>query len=120
MTVTAAGAWGGWTYLSRPVADRYAAYSYEVSAAGQYAADHPGSVVIIDYYSGTDIQFLYWNDQPAIVSPGTRIERPQDYTTIVAMKLDDLTAAVGSELSARAMPVAWDPSGQPTVWAVAP
>jgi len=120
VTVTAAGAWGGWTYLSRPVADRYAAYSYEVSAAGQYAADHPGSVVIIDYYSGTDIQFLYWNDQPAIVSPGTRIERPQDYTTIVAMKLDDLTAAVGSELSARAMPVAWDPSGQPTVWAVAP
>jgi 4-amino-4-deoxy-L-arabinose transferase-like glycosyltransferase len=120
VTITAAGAWGGWTYLSRPVADRYTAYSYEVSAAGQYAADHPGSVVIIDYYSGTDIQFLYWNDQPELVSPGTTIDRPQDYATIIAMKLDDLTTAVGPELSARASPVAWDTAGRPMVWAVAP
>jgi len=112
--------WSGWTYLSRPVADRYTTYSYEVAAAGQYAADHPGSVVIIDGFSGTDIEFLQWAEPPAIVSPGTRIDNPKAYAAIVAMTQDDLTNALGAELGDRAKPVAWDPSGKPAVWAVAP
>ncbi len=120
VTVAAVAVWSGWTYLSRPVSDRYTAYSYEVAAAGQYAADHPGSVVIIDNYSATDIEILHWDNKPTIVSPGTRIDHPAAYATIVAMTKADLTTAVGAELGDRAQPVAWDPSGKPVVWAVAP
>jgi len=120
VTVAAVAVWSGWTYLSRPVSDRYTAYSYEVAAAGQYAADHPGSVVIIDNYSATDIEILHWDNKPTIVSPGSRIDHPAAYTAIVAMTKADLTNALGAELGDRAQPVAWDPSGKPVVWAVAP
>ena len=120
VALAAVAVWSGWTYLSRPISDRYTAYSYEAAAASQYAADHSGSVVIIDGFSGTDIEFLQWADPPAIVSPGTRIDNPKAYAAIVAMTQDDLTNALGAELGDRAKPVAWDPSGKPVVWAVAP
>jgi 4-amino-4-deoxy-L-arabinose transferase-like glycosyltransferase len=120
LTLTVVALSSGWTYLSRPVSDRYTAYSYEVAAAGKYAADHPHSVVIIDAFSGTDIQFLQWANPPTIVSPGSRIENPKAYTAIVAMTQLDLTQALGPEIGNRAEPVAWDPSGRPMVWAVAP
>jgi len=76
--------------------------------------------VIIDGFSGTDIEFLQWADPPTIVSPGTRIDNPKAYAAIVAMTQGDLTNALGAELGDRAKPVAWDPSGKPVVWAVAP
>jgi len=120
VTLASVAVWSGWTYLSRPVADRYTAYSYEIAAAGQYAADHPSSAVIIDAFSGTNIEFLQWANPPTIVSPGSRIDHPDAYATIVAMTKADLTTAVGAELGNRAQPVAWDPSGKPAVWAVAP
>ena len=120
LSLTVVALTSGWTYLGRPVADRYTAYSYEVAAAGQYAADHPGSVVIIDGFSGTDIEFLQWANLPAIVSPGSRIDNPKAYTAIVAMTKADLTGSLGAELGDRAEPVAWDPSGKPMVWAVTP
>lgn len=112
--------WSGWAYLSRPVADLYTTYSYEVSAAGQYAVDHPGSILIIDDNSGTDVEFLHWNETPAMVKPGTEIDNPSAYSTIIAMHQGDLWTAVGAEIGDRAQPVAWDPSGEPVVWAVAP
>jgi 4-amino-4-deoxy-L-arabinose transferase-like glycosyltransferase len=112
--------WSGWVYLTRPISERYTTYSYEVAAAGQYAADHPGSAVIIEYNSGTDIEFLQWANPPTILSPGTLIGNPEAYTTIVAMTKADLTNAVGADLGDRAQPVALDPSGKPAVWAVAP
>ena len=118
LTLAAVAVWSGWTYLSRPVSDRYTAYSYEVAAAGQYAADHPGSVVVIDPFSGTDIEFLQWANPPTIISPGTRIDHPEVYAAIVALTKADLTNALGAELGDRAQPVAWDPSGKPVVWAV--
>jgi 4-amino-4-deoxy-L-arabinose transferase-like glycosyltransferase len=120
VALTAVAVWSGWTYLSRPLSDRYTAYSYEVAAAGQYAADHPGSVVIIDQFSGTDIEFLQWANPPTIVSPGSRIDHPDACSAIVAMTKADLTKTVGAELGDRAQPVAWDPSGKPVVWAVVP
>jgi hypothetical protein len=120
VTLTAVAVWSGWAYLTRPTADLYTTYSYQVAAAGQYAADHPGSVVIIDYYSGTDIQFVYWDDPPAMVGPGTRIENPRAYSTIIALRPQDLADALGPEVGGHAVAVAWDPSGAPTVWAVAP
>jgi 4-amino-4-deoxy-L-arabinose transferase-like glycosyltransferase len=120
VTLAAVAAWSGFVYLTRPISDRYEAYSYEVAAAGQYAADHPASVVIIDAYPASDIQFLQWDDPPTIVSPGTRIDDPKAYAAIVAMNEADLTKALGPELGGRAVAVAWDPSGAPVVWAVAP
>jgi 4-amino-4-deoxy-L-arabinose transferase-like glycosyltransferase len=120
LTLAAVGVSSGWIYLSRPVSDRYAPFSYEVAAAGQYAAEHPGSVVIIDAYSGTNIEFTYWSNPPSLLRPGTVIAKPAIYTTIVAMRPADLDAAVGPDLAGQARPVAWDPAGKPVVWAVTP
>jgi 4-amino-4-deoxy-L-arabinose transferase-like glycosyltransferase len=112
--------WSGMAYLSRSVADRYETFSYQYAAMGQYAVDHPGSAVIIDGFSATDIQFLYFHDQPAFFSPGTRIGNPGTYSTVVAASLGDLSKALGSDVAGRAQPVAWDPTGKPAVWAVSP
>jgi 4-amino-4-deoxy-L-arabinose transferase-like glycosyltransferase len=118
--LAAIAVWSGAVYFSRSVADRYEPYSYQVTAMGQYAADHPGSAVIIDGFSATDIQFVYYYDLPAIFEPGTRIPNPGAYTTILAGTRDALSRALGSDASARAQPVNWDPSGKPDVWAVSP
>ena len=120
LALAAVAAWSGYSYLSRPVADRYDAYSYAVAAAGQYTADHPGSAVIIDSYDAMDIELLDWGHQPAIVDTGSRIADPGAYRTFVAMSKGDLTTALGPELRGQAAPVAWDPAGNPVVWAVTP
>ena len=120
LTLAAVAAWSGFSYLSRPVADRYDAYSYAVAAAGRYAAGHPGSAVVIDSYDAMDIQLLDWGDQPAIIDTGSRIAEPGAYRTFVAMSPGDLTTALGRETGGRAAPVAWDPAGDPVVWAVTP
>ncbi len=112
--------WSGAAYLSRSVADRYETFSYQYAAMGQYADDHPGSAVIIDGFSATDIQFIYYDDQPAFVSPGSRIANPGRYSTVVATSTSDLAKALGSDAADRAQPVAWDPAGKPAVWAVSP
>jgi hypothetical protein len=36
------------------------------------------------------------------------------------LRQGDISKAAGTELGDRAQPVAWDPSGKPAVWAVAP
>ena len=118
--LAAVAGWSGVTYLSRPIADRYETFSYQFAAMGQYADDHPGSAVIVDEFSATDIEFLYYHDQPAFFPPGTRIENPGRYSTVVASSQLDLAKALGSEVAGRAKPVAWDPSGTPAVWAVSP
>ena len=118
LALVAAGS--GLVYSSRPVADLYAPYTYQLAAVSAYAADHPGSVVIIDSYSAMTIEFLDFADPPAIVDLGQRIADPAAYKTIVAMSRDDLVKALGSELAATAAPIAWDPSGAPVAWAVTP
>jgi 4-amino-4-deoxy-L-arabinose transferase-like glycosyltransferase len=120
VTLAAVAASSGWIYLDRPISDRYANYCYEIAAAGQYATDHPGSVVIIDAYSGTNIEFTYWSNPPSLLPPGSVISKPSAYKTIIAMTPADLATAVGPELAGRAKPVAWDPTGKPVVWAVTP
>jgi len=120
LTLAAVAVWSGWVYLNRPIADRYVSFSYEANAAGEYAAGHPGSLVIIDNFAGTDVVFLNWNHQPAMIEPGTQIADPSAYTAIIALRQSDISNAVGAVLGNRAQPVAWDPSGKPAVWAVAP
>jgi 4-amino-4-deoxy-L-arabinose transferase-like glycosyltransferase len=113
-------AWSGFVYLNRSVADRYEPFRLDIAAAGRYAADRPRSAVIIDSYSAMEVEFLYWSNPPDIVDPTARIADPSAYRTIVALSRAALTNSLGIELGDRAVPVAWDPSGQPVVWAVTP
>jgi hypothetical protein len=76
--------------------------------------------VIIDDFSATDIAFVYYHAQPAFFSPGTRIANPGLYSTVSALNVNDLAAALGPAAAGRAEPVAWDPAGKPAVWAVSP
>jgi hypothetical protein len=118
--LAAVAVWSGVAYTSRSLADRYDTFSFQAAAMGQYADDHPGSAVIIDEFSATDIAFVYFHDQPAFFSPGTRIANPGLYSTVSALNVNDLAAALGPAAAGRAKPVAWDPAGKPAVWAVSP
>jgi hypothetical protein len=120
VTLTAVAVWSGWAYLSRPVADRYEAYSYPLVSLANLAADHTGSAVIVGDYSATDVRFLDFDRPPTIVEPGTSISNPAAYSEILALSRTDLSAALGPALEGRAVAVAWDPSGAPVVWAVVP
>jgi 4-amino-4-deoxy-L-arabinose transferase-like glycosyltransferase len=120
VTLTAVALWSGWAYLTRPIADRYVAYSYPIVAMADLAAGHPGSAVIVDDFSAMDVQFLDFDRPPAIVAPGAKLADPTAYSEIFALSRADLVTALGSELGGRALAVAWDPSGAPAVWAVVP
>lgn len=120
VTLAAVAAWSGWAYLTRPVADRYEAFSYPIVSLADLAANHPGSAVVLDDYSAIDVRFLDFNRLPAIVAPGTSISNPTSYSEILALSRTDLVKALGTELGGLAVPVAWDPSGSPSVWAVVP
>ncbi len=137
-TLTAVAVWSGWAYLARPVADRYTAYSYPIVSLAELAAGNPlpagaatqpgaqpdaatpGTAVVLDDYSAMDVRFIDFDRLPAIVAPGTRIADPTAYSEILALNRADLVKALGPDLGGRAVAVAWDPSGAPTVWAVKP
>ncbi len=112
--------WAGSAYLSRPVADRYDAFSYPVATLSEMAAARPGSAVILDDYTAMDVEFIAFDRPPAIFEPGATIASPSDYTEILALSREDLSHAVGPDAAARASAVAWDPTGAPVVWAVVP
>jgi len=113
-------AWSGVAYLSRPLEDRYAPYSYSVVELASYAAEHPGSAVILDSYSAMDVQFLDASNPPAIIAPGSKVAAPGGHNVYLALSLEDIRSTLGAGAAARANPVAWDPWGKPSVWAVAP
>ena len=120
VTLTAVAVWSGWTYLDRPIIDRYQAFSYPLASIADLAAAHPGSAVIMDDYAATDVLFLDFDGPPAVIAPGTAISNPGAYSMILAANRGDLIKALGADLGGRAAAVAWDPSGAPTVWAVVP
>jgi 4-amino-4-deoxy-L-arabinose transferase-like glycosyltransferase len=109
----------GSAYLSRPVADRYSAYSYELVAMAA-AARGAGDAVIVDDYSSTVIRFLDATQLPTIVMPGAPIPELDRYRAVFALSKADLGRALGSAVAAHARAVATDPAGLPTVWAVMP
>ena len=119
-TLTAVAVWSGWAYLTRPVADRYRAFSYPIVSLASYAADHPGSAVILDGYSAMDVEFLDASDPVTIYASGSMVADPESHAVFVALSRDDLRSALGPEAAARAQPVAWDQAGEPTVWAATP
>jgi 4-amino-4-deoxy-L-arabinose transferase-like glycosyltransferase len=124
-TVSAAGlaalaVGSGTVYLSRPVADRYEAYTYDLVAMANVARQTPHAAVILDDYSATVVRFLDFHDLPTIVAPGDALNDPGAYSQVIARTQDDLVRALGSAATERAVPVARDPAGTPTVWSVAP
>ena len=111
----------GRAYLSRPIDERYDAYSFDLVALAEAARKQPGQAVILDDYSAFVVRFLDDDRLPAIVSPTATITEPGLFSRLLARSPDDLRAALGPELGARAEPVAWGgPEGGPIVWAVVP
>lgn len=108
----------GQAYLSRPVADRYDAYRYDLAAMAAEAG--AGDVVILDEYSATVIRFLDADRLPTIIAPGTPISAPSTDARVLALSRDDIRRALGLEAAERASPLADDPQGSPAVWIVAP
>jgi len=114
--LAAVAATSGWAYLTRPPAERYDAFSYDVAAAAQLAQT-PGSAIVIYDFAAYDVGFLDYYAMPTLVAPGSPIDDPSAYSQILALTREDLVAALGPELAARARPVAWDPAGKVRVWA---
>ncbi len=113
------------TYLNRPVADRYAAFTFADVALANAAVDNPtdggaSTLVILDSYDAMDVQFLDAGRLPTIVAPATKITNPAVYTLIVAPSRADIAAAVGSGIAAQARVGATDPYGNPVVFEVVP
>ena len=109
-----AAAIGAHAYFSRPVRDRYDAYTFALVALA-HAADHgPRAAVIVDDYSAFDIQFLDADHPPTRIEPNQAIT-PDRFTRIVAPSRAELRRAVGPALAARATVTAVDPHGHPVV-----
>jgi 4-amino-4-deoxy-L-arabinose transferase-like glycosyltransferase len=103
-------------YFARPVSERYHAFSYELVAIAD-AARGPSQVAILDDFAAMSVRFLGGASAPRIVAPGTVVDTAGVERT-VARTTGELREALGDELADRAIPIAWDPLGAPTVWAV--
>jgi hypothetical protein len=114
----ALGLGSGNVYLSRPVADRYEAYGYDLFAMANAAGSE--DVVILDAYSAGVIRFLDAGDLPQIAEPGTPLPQLAPTASVLARSLTDLETAVGAEAVERAEVVAVDPNGDPVVWRLRP
>jgi hypothetical protein len=104
------------TYLQRPAADRYLAFSNDVVAMAELA-DAPGDVVILDDFDALTVRFLRDASLPMFQKPG-KLLVTDGIGRVFARSQQELQAALGDGAAASAQPVAWDPLGQPTVWAV--
>ena len=125
IALTALGIASAVTYLNRPVADRYAAFTFADVALANAAVNNstdggPSTLVILDGYDAMDVQFLDAGRLPTMVAPMTRIANAAVYTLIVAPSRADIAAAVGSGIAAEAKVGATDPQGNPVVFEVVP
>ena len=108
------------TYFSRPTADLYAPYSYDLVTMARFSDGGAGDLVVLDSYSAMDIEFLDDGNLPTIVSPGTHVSRPGAYSIIVARSPKDISSVAGSDIAAKAVVVGEAPNGTPTVYAAVP
>jgi 4-amino-4-deoxy-L-arabinose transferase-like glycosyltransferase len=107
----------GQAYLSRPVADRFAGYRYDLVAMAALAG--PGDLVILDDYSATVVRFLDAGHLPTVVAPGIRLAEPEGTTHVLALSQEEIATALGARAAERAVPVVTNPEGEPVVWSVA-
>jgi len=113
--LVATGAITANAYFSRPVQDRYGAYSFALVALAR-AADHgPSTAVIVDDYSAFDVDFLDAGRPPTQFRPSTKITDLSRYSRVVAGSRSDLAHAVGSTAANQAVVTARDPRGSPVV-----
>ncbi|HYN63230.1 MAG TPA: hypothetical protein VES36_01390, partial [Candidatus Limnocylindrales bacterium] len=108
----------GYAYLSRPIADRYEAYGYDLVAMANAAGSE--DVVILDAYSAGVVRFLDSDGPPQIAAPGHPLPTLSPTASVFARSLADLEAAVGADAARRARVVAIDPDGDPAVWRLPP
>jgi hypothetical protein len=113
------GAGSASAYFSRPVADRFQAYSFDLVQLA-HAAALPDRAVIADDYRAIDVRFLDADHLPAIYTPGARIDNPRRYRQVLATRKQDIADALGSGAADRAVVSRTDPAGSPTVWSVSP
>ena len=117
--LTVAAALSVHAYFSRPVRDRYAAYSFALVALAR-ASDHgPKVAVIVDDYSAFDIEFLDADHPPTRIAPNRPIAVDR-YSLVVASTRAQLTRAVGDTLARQASVTSVDPEGRPVVFEVVP
>jgi hypothetical protein len=105
-------------YFSRPVAERYVAYRYDLVAMAEAAT--LSDAVILDDYSANVLRFLDANRLPTIVPPHSPIPDASAIDRVFALSRNDLAEGVGGEAAAAAQPIARDPGGAPSVWATRP
>lgn len=104
-----------WTYLSRPEADRSEAFRYDLVAMSELA--RPTDAVIVTDFEAFTVRYIHDVPLPDLVQPGATIAAGSA-ERVLAVTVDELRRALGAELAATAIPVAWDGLGQPTVWVV--
>jgi hypothetical protein len=66
-----------------------------------------------------DVEFLDASEPVTIYSPGSKLDAA-NHRIYLALKVADLESTLGPGVAARAQPIAWDPTGAPTVWAATP
>jgi 4-amino-4-deoxy-L-arabinose transferase-like glycosyltransferase len=106
------------TYLSRPLADRYDAYRFDLVAMA--TASRPGDIVILDDYDATVIRFLDANRPPTVIAPRTALPPSVAFERVLALSPDDLTRVLGSTVTPRIVVLARRPDGRASVYAVPP
>lgn len=104
-------------YFSRPVRDRYDAFSFDVVALSEQGRA-PGTAVVIDEYNEMDVRFIDAGAVPAIHRPDTTIDNPGRYRRVLALQQKDLVKTLGADVAAQAQVTNCDPSGRPRVWMV--
>jgi Dolichyl-phosphate-mannose-protein mannosyltransferase len=113
------------TYLSRPITDRYAAFTFADVALANAAVNNPtdggaSTLLILDAYDAMDVLFLDAGRLPTVIDPQRHVLNPAVYSLIVAPSRADIAAAVGAGIAAGAQVVARDPFGNPVAFAVIP
>ena len=108
----------GAAYLTRPVADRYDAYRFDLVAMAHAAG--PADAVIVDDYSATVIRFLDASQPPSVIAPGSTAPHATRFRRVLALSPGDLTRALGAEIEPRISVVDSRPDGRPSVYAASP
>lgn len=116
LTMAALALGSGLAYLSRPVADRYGAYRYDLAAMAGRAG--PTDIVLLDPYRATVIRFLDGGRMPEVVEPGTQLSATDRATRVLALSREELSQSLDAATAQRAVPIATDPRGNPVLWAV--
>jgi len=116
--LVALAAGSGNAYLSRPVADRYDAYRYDLVAMANAAG--PTDAVILDDYSATVVRFLDASHPPSVIAPDSPAPQPDRFDRLLALRSEDLQRVLGAGIEQRVTVVARRPDGRPSVYAASP